>query len=205
MINYAMVLYGFGILMANTFIRTEQWGGVRYSAWKVRRLGLLNHRMYGYMFALLCRTRDEIEITWQKYLCTDVYNFYFKSGKFLEEQTENETASTDASVTIKDETVFFEKYLYEGGGVYLTAFVINKKFEGLATFYHENGVLCSERIYKNGVPFTVLSNYNSYDEEVEKGTLFEGNGTLYIYRKNGNLEVIETYKDGVKIKDEKAQ
>jgi outer membrane protein assembly factor BamB len=200
-----MVLYGFGILMANTFVRTEQWKGLRYAAWKVRRLGFLNHRMYGYMFALLLKYREEDEQPWQKYFCTDVDNFYRQASKFLDEQMEEGHYPIRSGVTIKDEEVFFEKYFYEGGGLQLIAHVIDKKYEGLATFYHQNGLLWSERIYKNGIPFTVLSNYNPFDEAVEKGTLFEGNGTLYIYKADGNLDVVETYKDGVKIKVEKAQ
>lgn len=203
MINYAMVLYGFGILMANTFVRTRQWKGLRYSAWEVRRLGFLNHRMYGYMFAVLSKYRDEKDELWQKYFCTDVDKFHKQATTFLEEQMEEENEAAAAGIYIKDEDVFFEKYFYEAGGIQLIAHLKDNQYEGLSVFYHPNGILWSERIYKNGMPFTVLSNYNRFDEAVEKGTLLGGDGTLYLYRPDGNLNEIETYKDGLKINIEK--
>jgi antitoxin component YwqK of YwqJK toxin-antitoxin module len=191
--------------MANTFVRTRQWKGLRYSAWEVRRLGFLNHRMYGYMFAVLSNYREEEDKLWQKYFCTDVDNFHKQASTFLEEQMEEGDEGAAAGIYIKEEDVFFEKYFYEGGGIQLIAHLKDNQYEGLSIFYHQNGILYSERIYKNGIPFTVLSTCNRFDEEVEKGSLFEGNGTLYLYKPDGNLDEIETYKDGIKINVEKVQ
>ncbi len=197
LINYAMVLMGFGIFSANIFVRTWQWGAARYSAWRVSSLGTLNHRIYGYLFALLVKYRKKENEPWLTYLIPDVTDFYIAASAFLD--ANYNACIPEIPSYAKDEEVFIEKYFYEGGGIYLIAHVINRKMEGLASFFHKNGFLCSERIYKNNIPYSVLSNHNRFDEPVEKGTLFEGNGTLYIYKDDGNLEEIETYKDGLKI------
>lgn len=68
------------------------------------------------------------------------------------------------------------------------------------TFYHSNGRIWSEVFYKNGILWTVFSNYNSNGEKVEKGTLKDGSGTLYRYNEDGNLLFIQTFKNGVQIK-----
>jgi hypothetical protein len=197
LINYAMVLMGFGVFSANIFVRTSQWGGLRYSAWKVSSLGILNHCIYGYLFALLLKYRKKEDEPWLTYLVPDVTNFYMTASAFLDANSNTDIPVLPAFA--KDEEVFVEKYFYESGGIYLIAHIINDKMEGLTSFFHKNGFLWSERIYKNNIPYTVLSNYNSFDEPLEKGTLFEGNGTLYIYKADGNLEEIETYKDGLKV------
>jgi len=198
MVNYAMVLHGFEILMANAFVRTAQWNGFGYSAWSAKRFGLINHPMYGYMFAVLSKYRKEEE-NWNQYLCTDVKNFYAQAREFLTIENEEEAKQKNNSIYVKDEDVFFEELIYENGGIYLIAHLKDNKYEGVATFYHKNGTLWGERIYKDDRPFTVLSNYNRYGDIVEKGTLRNGNGTLYIYKHNGNLKTIEIYKDGIKI------
>ena len=66
-------------------------------------------------------------------------------------------------------------------------------------FYHQNGKLWSERVYKNGISYSVLSNYNSDGIPVEKGTLKEGTGTLYIYNPDGSLSRIEQYQNQKRI------
>lgn len=68
----------------------------------------------------------------------------------------------------------------------------NGKFE----FKYPEGQFWSEIIYKKGVPWTVISNYTKDGTEHEKGTLFEGTGTLYNYAKDGKLRQIITYENG---------
>ena len=197
LINYAMVLMGFGIVSANTFARTWQWRGLGYSAWRVSSIGVLNHRIYAYLFALLVKYRKKENEPWLTYLIPDVTDSYNTASVFLE--TNYNTGMPIMPSYAKDEEVFIEKHFHDGGGIYLIAHIINGKMEGLASFFYINGFLWSERIYKNNIPYTVLSNYDQFDEPIEKGTLFEGNGTLFIYNDKGSLEEIETYKDGLKI------
>ncbi|PXX25708.1 S1C family serine protease [Arenibacter sp. ARW7G5Y1] len=69
------------------------------------------------------------------------------------------------------------------------------KFSGKYTFYYPNGGLWSERIYKDGLPWTVLSNYNSKGKTQDKGTLHEGEGYLYAWNEKGTFaEVISCSK-----------
>lgn len=69
-------------------------------------------------------------------------------------------------------------------------------YNGKYTFYYPNGNIWSERIYVNGFPWTVLSNYDPQGNPQDKGTLINGNGYFYVYNKNGELEWGFTYKNG---------
>lgn len=69
-------------------------------------------------------------------------------------------------------------------------------FEGLKTFKYENGNEWSRRIYKNGNPWTVLSNFKANGEEQEMGTLKDGTGSLNIYDLESNLIETSFYKNG---------
>jgi len=73
------------------------------------------------------------------------------------------------------------------------------KYSGTSKLYHSNGQLWSERIYKNGLLLSVLSNYDKNGNSVDKGTLIDGNGTVNLYDEEGKLYIIDTYKDGVLI------
>ncbi|MFC2104777.1 hypothetical protein ACFLS4_05450 [Bacteroidota bacterium] len=69
-------------------------------------------------------------------------------------------------------------------------------FSDTITFKYPNEKLWSERIYKNGDPWTVISNFDINGNPQEKGTLSNGTGTLYIYNKESKLEQIMYYKNG---------
>jgi hypothetical protein len=73
------------------------------------------------------------------------------------------------------------------------------KYSGISRQYHNNGQLWTERIYKDGLILSVLSNYDKNGNSVDKGTLLNGNGTLNLYDEEGRLYLIETYKDGILI------
>ncbi|MCK4560318.1 MAG: hypothetical protein KAV45_11075 [Calditrichia bacterium] len=75
-------------------------------------------------------------------------------------------------------------------------------YSGTLSIDYESGNVWSERIYRNGVPWTVLSNFNEDGKPQEKGSLKDGNGTLYIYDEKGKLIEIITFDDG-KLKDVK--
>ena len=68
------------------------------------------------------------------------------------------------------------------------------------TFQYEDGKIWSERLYKNGSPWTVISNYDSLGNLQEKGTLKDGTGTLNIYNEKSKLIEIRYYKNGRLIK-----
>ena len=73
------------------------------------------------------------------------------------------------------------------------------KYSGLSKQYHNNGQVWTERLYKNGLLISVLSNYDKNGKPLDKGTLVNGNGTLNLYNEEGKLYLIETYKDGLLI------
>lgn len=200
MTEMAMVVFGFGIIQANAFVTMEQWQGNSHYGWRMRRLGCFNHRMYGYLLALLAKYREDTDtMKWQDSLCADALKCYKQAERFLDWELGNGSAINHCEGTINEEDVFIRKYFYENGKLRQLSHLKDGQQEGLTIFYHANGELWSERIYKNGVPFTVISNYNLYGDVVEKGTLKNGNGSLYIYKSDGSCACIEQYIDAQKV------
>ncbi|HEY5405926.1 MAG TPA: hypothetical protein VIJ92_02520 [Ginsengibacter sp.] len=198
MINFAMVLMGFGLLCSNISVRSNQWQGISHYGWQVVRFGFISQRMYGYILALLAEYKDEDQ--WENYLCVDVLVHYKNAASFIcKQSTEIDFLNEHELIEVNDEEVFMSKSFYENGKLRTISHYKNKKYEGLMVFYHQNGKLWSERIYKNGISYNVLSNYNSDGVPVEKGTLKDGNGSLYIYNPNGTLLRIENYQNEKRI------
>ena len=79
----------------------------------------------------------------------------------------------------------------------------DNKQDGKTTYYFDNGKIWSEIIYKYGKPWEVLTNYDVNGKLREKGTLKDGNGSLYVYDELGNLTDIEYYKNGILTKTDK--
>lgn len=77
------------------------------------------------------------------------------------------------------------------------------KFSGRRSQYHENGKLWGELQFKDGLPWEVFSNYNNQGMPVEKGTLKNGDGSLFLYNADGKLREIEYYQKGILIRKEK--
>lgn len=75
-------------------------------------------------------------------------------------------------------------------------------YNGKYVFCYIDGKIWSERIYKNGTPWTVLSNYDKNGNAQDKGTLFEGTGTLNIYDEMSKLFETMYYKNGILVKIE---
>ena len=69
-------------------------------------------------------------------------------------------------------------------------------FNGIKIYEYSNGKLWSEREYKNGRPWNIISNYDHNGNPHEKGSLKEGNGTIYLYDESGSLIQIRYYKNG---------
>jgi len=200
MINMGMVILGFGFVCSNGAVKTSKWKGIAYSGWRMQRFGFINQRMYGYILALLSIYRSENDSPIYDNLCSDVHKFFKQSIVFIAKDHKNIsflTGSTD--IKIADEDVFIRKIFYSNGMLRIIERYKDGKYEGPMTFYHQNGKFWGERIYKNGISFTVLSNYNKDGDPVEKGTLYKGNGTLYIYNYDGSLLRIEEYRDSMRI------
>jgi hypothetical protein len=69
-------------------------------------------------------------------------------------------------------------------------------YTGKYTIQYGNGKLWSEREYKNGSLWNVISNFNPKGKPQDKGTLLNGNGFVNIYNEKGELIWREYYKDG---------
>jgi antitoxin component YwqK of YwqJK toxin-antitoxin module len=69
--------------------------------------------------------------------------------------------------------------------------------DGIWTWYHANGVVFTKRHWDNGKLLNVLICSDSLANELDKGTIYNGNGTLKIYESNGDLIDVIEYKNGV--------
>ena len=69
-------------------------------------------------------------------------------------------------------------------------------YNGKYIYRYSNGNVWSEVIYKNGIPWTVVSNFGPDGKPQDKGTLKNGNGELYIYNEDGEKEWIFIFKNG---------
>jgi hypothetical protein len=73
-------------------------------------------------------------------------------------------------------------------------------YDGNFIFRYPNGTFWSERIYKNGNPWSVLSNFDINGNTLDKGTLMDGSGTLKTYDETSKLIDTKHYKNGRLIK-----
>lgn len=198
MINFAMVLMGFGLICSSMAVRSNQWQGISHHGWQVVRFGFINQRMYGYILALLAKYKNESY--GRNYLCADVLIHYKNSESFIDKHDSDILILNHHEfIEVTDEEVFISKSFYENGKIKTISHYKNGMYDGMMLFFHQNGKLWSERLYKNGIPYTVISNFNVDGIPVEKGTLKEGNGTLYIYSHAGSLLRIEQYQNQKRI------
>lgn len=117
--------------------------------------------------------RDSIQV---KYHANGQLNFigFYRNGKQTGEQTD----------------------YYINGKIKNISFYKNGKQDGKSTFYFPNGNKWSELVYEKGKLINVLYNYDINGMPKDKGSLKDGNGTLYIYNEEGELTEIEHYKKG---------
>jgi len=73
-------------------------------------------------------------------------------------------------------------------------------YNGVYIFKYPNGSLWSEVIYKNGIPWEVISNFDPNGNAQDKGSLKNGNGELFIYDETGKKEVVQYFKNGKYVK-----
>lgn len=64
--------------------------------------------------------------------------------------------------------------------------------------YHQNGNIKLEGLCEEGKLVRILNSKDSNGNDLDKGTLTNGNGTVKMYDDNGNIEDTYTYIDGVK-------
>ena len=76
----------------------------------------------------------------------------------------------------------------------------NGQKQGSDKYYHTNGQLWTERIYKEGKLWDILCNNNMEGKPLGKGSLKNGNGDLKIYNEGGKLLETLIYSKGVKVK-----
>lgn len=89
---------------------------------------------------------------------------------------------------------------YDDGTVQQIEQYSNNELNGTFEYYHTNGQIWTQRIYKNGLPWTVISNFNRNGKKRPAGTLKNGSGTLKIYDRDDNLVRTEKYVEGIEEK-----
>ena len=75
------------------------------------------------------------------------------------------------------------------------SYVLDEK-DGLWGLFYENEQLQMEQMWKLGALMEVSPFYTSKGEELDAGTLTNGNGQLYMYYEDGTIQLNETYRNG---------
>lgn len=138
-------------------------------------------------------------------------SFYHPNGKLLG------TDKYSNGTLISREDFFDEngnRMLSNGSGVFIEynangiivfrCNYLNHCRDGKAQWYHDNGQLAQEGVYKfsetekpGGLRWEIISSFDKNGKEREKGTLKNGNGTWISFDANGNKTVTE-YVNGFK-------
>ena len=93
--------------------------------------------------------------------------------------------------TFYDSGKLKEKFTYSMG-----------KIDGIYQYYYPNGQLWIEKIYKEDLLMEVTNSYSPDGDLRDKGTISNGNGTVNYYTEAGEIYTVQTFKDGIKIKEE---
>ncbi len=92
----------------------------------------------------------------------------------------------------------YESY-YENGNKQEFFNLSMGKEDGIYRYYHENGQLWIEKVYKKGLLINVTGNYDAQGKSRDKGTLKNGNGTVHYYTAEGKIYSTLTYKNGQEV------
>lgn len=92
---------------------------------------------------------------------------------------------------------------FENGKVAATNNYIGGKKEGVEIINHDNGQLWSEKRYVADNIVEIISNFDNAGKPLDKGTLSNGNGTVFYYTELGVLSEVDYYANGKFIKTEK--
>ena len=134
---------------------------------------------------------------------------FYKSGKPEAEQSyENgfvngfskkyyENGKLSENITIKGGTPDGPaKRYYEDGTIKEEVTFAHGQFSNVRKYYYPNGKLWIEQEYNDGLPWTVISNYDETGNKRNAGTLKNGNGTLILYNEDGTVRETLTYENG---------
>ena len=86
---------------------------------------------------------------------------------------------------------------YNTGEIMANYSFINGMKEGSYYYYHINGQLWTERIYKSGLLWEIISNYDKNGNAIDHGDIVEGTGTVIVYNENGIIQTTLIYKNGI--------
>lgn len=72
-----------------------------------------------------------------------------------------------------------------------------RRFNCIQIIKYPNSNLWTRVEYRNGLIWNVLENLKPNGTPQNKGTLKDGNGSIFLYDEYGKLMIVETYKDGL--------
>ena len=152
-----------------------------------------------------------------------------KEGKLWTQETyynDGKLSTIFTDTIINDIPLKFYREYNENGLLFMTGFYINGidkhgewctfgdngRLLSLLTFehgtmtgpykyYHPNGQLWTERLYKNNNLIKVISNYDINGKKRNPGKLKNGTGTVNIYDREGNLKRIDYYQNGKEVEN----
>jgi antitoxin component YwqK of YwqJK toxin-antitoxin module len=140
-------------------------------------------------------TKEIINKAEDKFVVTEFY----RDGN-LKNKTNYKAGKLDGVVKFFDEDGYLSTEKYYKAGMLESEY--NYKFgklNGPEKIYHSNGQLWTERTLYNGLPWEVVSNFDSLGKPMDPGTLKEGFGTINLYDAKGNLKETKKYKEGLEI------
>jgi hypothetical protein len=79
----------------------------------------------------------------------------------------------------------------------------NDKREGVQLIYWNNSHLHLKIMYTESKPMTILRSYDKNGNDLDSGTLKDGDGTLKGFDENGKVTEVEYYEKGVRVKRKK--
>jgi antitoxin component YwqK of YwqJK toxin-antitoxin module len=129
------------------------------------------------------RARYEVNILNGK-RCGDYYYFSYNGD-------------TIVYATYKDDKLEGVVYHYfENGRVQLAMEYKDDVLQGLKREYYSNGRLKSGCTYKDDKLWTIHALYDSTGRPLDFGTLINGNGTVKQYYLDGNLNYVDSFRNG---------
>lgn len=97
---------------------------------------------------------------------------------------------------VNDEKVDVWKSFYESGKLKAIVNYLDGKKNGEWKEYHSNGKLSLHLLMKNDKFYEIINIYDSNGKSIEKGSLKNGNGTVYIYDADANLLKVYNFENG---------